>query len=275
MSTTVTSAASPVAAASPTRSDDAMPLGQSGLTTALIAASVGTTTRDAAAPRTTTTRVHPEASAIRHATATHDSPATVASSALGVPMREPAPAASTTAVTVRARSAVMSNVRQTMMDVTETALRGGLAASLSVNRWIDEVASHHPFPSVEQLLLVATDAASPLSPQEIDEAIAHHPRIGEKPVGEGRSQEFSRAEQSALGDEDALLAEQIAAGNAAYEERFGRVFIIRAAGRTRADILSELTRRLELPNATELEIVGEQLREIALLRLVQTFGTHL
>jgi 2-oxo-4-hydroxy-4-carboxy-5-ureidoimidazoline decarboxylase len=162
-----------------------------------------------------------------------------------------------------------------MMDVTETALREGLAASLSVNRWIDEVASHHPFDSVEQLLLVATDAASPLSPQEIDEAIAHHPRIGEKPEGEGRAQQFSRAEQSALGDEDALIAEQIAAGNAAYEERFGRVFIIRAAGRTRADILSELTRRLELPNATELEIVGEQLSEIALLRLVQTFGTHL
>jgi 2-oxo-4-hydroxy-4-carboxy-5-ureidoimidazoline decarboxylase len=162
-----------------------------------------------------------------------------------------------------------------MIDVTETALREGLAASLSVNRWIDEVASRHPFASTEQLLSVATAAATPLSASEIDEAIAHHPRIGEKPVGEGRSQQFSRAEQGALGDDDAVLAEQIAAGNAAYEERFGRVFIIRAAGRSRADILTELTRRLELPNATELEIVGEQLREIALLRLVQIFGMHL
>jgi 2-oxo-4-hydroxy-4-carboxy-5-ureidoimidazoline decarboxylase len=162
-----------------------------------------------------------------------------------------------------------------MIDVTETALREGLAASLSVNRWIDEVASRQPFASTEQLLSVATAAATPLSASEIDEAIAHHPRIGEKPVGEGRSQQFSRAEQGALGDDDAVLAEQIAAGNAAYEERFGRVFIIRAAGRSRADILTELTRRLELPNATELEIVGEQLREIALLRLVQIFGMHL
>ncbi|MCU1542213.1 MAG: hypothetical protein JWM50_78 [Microbacteriaceae bacterium] len=161
-----------------------------------------------------------------------------------------------------------------MMDVTETALREGLAASLSVNRWIDEVAAQQPFASAAELLSVATAAATPLSPSEIDEAIAHHPRIGEKQVGEGRSQQFSRAEQSALGD-DVSLQEQIAAGNAAYEERFGRVFIVRAAGRTRADILGELTRRLELPNATELEIVGEQLREIALLRLVQIFGQHL
>jgi len=161
------------------------------------------------------------------------------------------------------------------MNVTESSLREGLAASLSVNRWIDEVASRAPFESAAELLSVAAEAATPLSPAEIDEAIADHPRIGEKPVGEGASQDFSRSEQSALGDEDALVAEQLAAGNAAYEERFGRVFIIRAAGRTRAEILEELTRRLELPNASELEIVGEQLREIALLRLEKQFGTEL
>ena len=162
-----------------------------------------------------------------------------------------------------------------MIDVTEAALREGLAASLSVNRWIDEVASGYPYESVAQLLAAAADAATPLSPAEIDEAIAHHPRIGEKPVGEGASQNFSRSEQAGLGDDDENLAAQIAAGNVAYEERFGRVFIIRAAGRTRAEILDELTRRLELPNATELEIAGEQLREIALLRLETTFGAEL
>jgi 2-oxo-4-hydroxy-4-carboxy-5-ureidoimidazoline decarboxylase len=162
-----------------------------------------------------------------------------------------------------------------MMNVTESSLREGLAASLNVNRWIDEVAARGPFATPAELLAVAAEAATPLSPSEIDEAIAHHPRIGEKPVGEGASQEFSRAEQSALGDEDALTAEQLAAGNAAYEERFGRVFIIRAAGRTRAEILEELTRRLELPNASELEIVGTQLREIALLRLEAQFGAEL
>lgn len=159
-----------------------------------------------------------------------------------------------------------------MMDVTEADLRAGLAASLSVNRWIDEVASGYPYESVAQLLAVAAEAATPLAPHEIDEAIAHHPRIGEKPVGEGASQNFSRSEQAGLGDADEEVAAQIAAGNEAYEERFGRVFIIRAAGRTRPEILDELTRRLELPNATELEIVGDQLREIALLRLEKTFA---
>ena len=44
-------------------------------------------------------------------------------------------------------------------------------------------------------------------------------------------------------------------------------FLIRAAGRSRADILAELERRLRLGDDDELAVVGEQLREIALLRI--------
>jgi 2-oxo-4-hydroxy-4-carboxy-5-ureidoimidazoline decarboxylase len=159
-----------------------------------------------------------------------------------------------------------------MIDVTEAELRDGLAASLAVPRWVDDVVARAPFESLEQLLEVARDAATPLDLAEIDEAIAHHPRIGEKPVGEGAAQAFSRSEQASLGDDDETVNTEIAAGNIAYEERFGRVFIIRAAGRSRVEILEELTRRLELPNSTELEIVGEQLRDIALLRIEKLWG---
>ena len=154
------------------------------------------------------------------------------------------------------------------LDVTDAALREGLAASLAVDRWVQDVASLAPFESLDVLLAVAYDAATPLSVEEVEQAISHHPRIGEKPKGEGTSQTFSRAEQGA----DTDFAEEIAAGNVAYEERFGRVFIIRAAGRSRAEILGELNRRLELDDATELTIVGEQLRDIALLRLEKLFG---
>ena len=167
----------------------------------------------------------------------------------------------------------MGNVRQ-MIDVTDSELRAALYASLAVDRWVDEVAAAAPFEDAAQLLETASDAASPLSTAEIEEAIAHHPRIGEQPVGEGRAQEFSRAEQAGLGDDDSDLTEELAAGNRAYEERFGRVFIIRAAGRTHREILEELEQRLELPNSTELEIVGDQLRQIALLRLEKQFASE-
>ena len=159
-----------------------------------------------------------------------------------------------------------------MIDLPDAEFREILRASLAVERWVDEVAAFAPYHSAAELLATAERAATPLSPAEIDEAIAHHPRIGDAPAGEGVSQSLSRAEQAGLGDEDSDMAEAIASGNAAYEERFGRVFIIRAAGRSRADILAELERRLELPGSTELEIVGEQLREIALLRLEKLFA---
>ncbi len=155
-----------------------------------------------------------------------------------------------------------------MIDVTDAALREGLTAALAVPRWVEDVASRAPFATLDELLAVASAEASPLSPDEIDQAISHHPRIGEKPVGQGTSQELSRSEQGASTE----FAAEIAAGNAAYEERFGRVFIIRAAGRSRREILDELTRRLTLDDAIELQVVGEQLRDIALLRLEKLFG---
>ena len=155
-----------------------------------------------------------------------------------------------------------------MIDVTDAALREGLTTALAVPRWVEDVASRAPFATLDELLAVASAEASPLAPDEIDQAISHHPRIGEKPVGQGASQELSRSEQGASTE----FAEEIAAGNAAYEAKFGRVFIIRAAGRSRREILDELTRRLELDDAVELQVVGEQLRDIALLRLEKLFG---
>ena len=161
-----------------------------------------------------------------------------------------------------------------MTQRSETAqrFRDELRACLHIGRWVDEVADAAPYDSVAALLAVASEAASPLSPAEIDEALAAHPRIGEKPAGDGQAQRFSRSEQSSADAGDAGLAAAIAAGNQDYEERFGRVFLIRAAGRSRAEILSELQRRLELDDAAELAVVGEQLREITLLRLERLYA---
>jgi 2-oxo-4-hydroxy-4-carboxy-5-ureidoimidazoline decarboxylase len=53
--------------------------------------------------------------------------------------------------------------------------------------------------------------------------------------------------------------QRLARGNAAYEARFGHVFLIAAAGRDAAEILGELERRLGNDPATELEVAaGEQ-----------------
>lgn len=63
------------------------------------------------------------------------------------------------------------------------------------------------------------------------------------------------------------IAAAIAEGNRAYEARFGRVFLIRAAGRTPGEMLRELKRRLDNDDETEAREATAQLAEIALLRL--------
>lgn len=75
----------------------------------------------------------------------------------------------------------------------------------------------------------------------------------------------SRAPYDSL---DGLLA----AGNRAYEEEFGRVFVVRAAGRSRREMLAELERRLRLDAEAELAEAAGALREIALLRIPQLFS---
>jgi 2-oxo-4-hydroxy-4-carboxy-5-ureidoimidazoline decarboxylase len=156
--------------------------------------------------------------------------------------------------------------------LTEGQLREGLRSCLSVQRWVDDVLARAPFASMLELMDVAAAAATPLSPAEIDEALAPHPRIGERPAGDSTEHALSRDEQSSSASDDQALAQALADGNAAYEEKFGRVFLIRAAGRDRKTIVDELRRRLELDPETELHNVESELRDIALMRIPRLFG---
>jgi 2-oxo-4-hydroxy-4-carboxy-5-ureidoimidazoline decarboxylase len=157
-------------------------------------------------------------------------------------------------------------------EVSERELREGLPACLGVPRWVDEVASGGPYASLDDLLDAAGLAATPLSAEEVDQALADHPRIGERHAGLGATASFSAAEQADGASDDADLARRLDEGNRAYEERFGRIFLIRAAGRSRPEILAELERRLQLDPDDEVKVVASELREIALRRVRQMFG---
>lgn len=136
-----------------------------------------------------------------------------------------------------------------------------------VPTWIADVVGGRPYDNLGSLLTFAEAVAASWGADEIDAALAHHPRIGERPTATDAESALSTAEQSGIGgDEDA-----IAEGNRAYEETFGRIFLIRAAGRTSEDVLEQLTARLDNDPTTEEAVVAGQLREIALLRLEGIF----
>ena len=94
---------------------------------------------------------------------------------------------------------------------------------------------------------------------------------GNAPTADDVGAEHSLREQASITGGDADVSERIRRGNVAYEQRFGRVFLIRAAGRSAEEILAQLEQRLENDPAAEEPIVARELREIALLRLERMF----
>jgi 2-oxo-4-hydroxy-4-carboxy-5-ureidoimidazoline decarboxylase len=153
-----------------------------------------------------------------------------------------------------------------------TEAADALRPCLDIQRWIDDLADARPYSDLETLLAAGRRAADPFTPAEIDAALAHHPRIGERAQGNSAEARLSQSEQAGLGEAGAAVAEALADGNRAYEVKFGQVFLIRAAGRSREEILAALNTRLGHSPAEEQEIIGQQLREIAVLRLEGLIG---
>ena len=134
-------------------------------------------------------------------------------------------------------------------------------------RFAREVAAARPYDTGAALADTAERVARGLTWPEVRVALAAHPRIGERAAGATAEAEASRREQAAVTDAGAEVRAALEDGNRAYEERFGHVFLIRAAGRGPAEILAELRRRLDAEPAAEQDETTGQLAEITRLRV--------
>jgi 2-oxo-4-hydroxy-4-carboxy-5-ureidoimidazoline decarboxylase len=141
-----------------------------------------------------------------------------------------------------------------------------LLACCDVPSWAAAVRDRRPYADVDALLATADEAAREFTPAEVERALAAHPRIGERAHGDRPDADWSRREQSGV-DRDADTRRALTEGNRAYEERFGRVFLVCATGLSGADVLGALHARLDNDEETEAGVVAAELRTIALLRL--------
>lgn len=109
------------------------------------------------------------------------------------------------------------------------------------------------------------------SPADWRGALNAHPKIG------ARVAEASREgrEQGAMQDAGPALREAIAEGNAAYEQRFGMTYVVRARGRDAAELLLLLRRRLANDPDTELRVAAGEQAEITRLRLADVLSAML
>lgn len=142
---------------------------------------------------------------------------------------------------------------------------------VDIDSWVDAVVAGRPYADVASLLDLADVRARGWTSDEVEQALADHPRIGERHAGDGASAAMSGREQGGVSTADDVQ-ERLRAGNAAYEDRFDRIYLVRAAGRSAEEILALLDERLRNDPETELRVTAGQLREIALLRLAGVFA---
>jgi hydroxyisourate hydrolase len=141
-----------------------------------------------------------------------------------------------------------------------------LRECLAVDSWVAGVLAARPYQDEEALLGAASAIADGLTTEEVLGALHSHPRIGQRPTGAGTAAAWSRQEQAGVGS-DVDIAARLRAGNAAYEDRFGHIYLVFASGKSGSDILADLESRMDNQPDEELAVARGHLRDIALVRL--------
>lgn len=163
------------------------------------------------------------------------------------------------------------------MTGTLPIVRGDLEAACGSTRWVSLMDQRLPFATDNELHVAVDECFDQLSERDWLEAFAAHPRIGDvadlraRFVASGAMSEHEQSQLADIGDE---VLHELASGNERYEQQFGFVFLIRAAGRSAQEILEQQRARIDNDRATELANAAEQQREITHLRIERSLAEH-
>jgi 2-oxo-4-hydroxy-4-carboxy-5-ureidoimidazoline decarboxylase len=149
-------------------------------------------------------------------------------------------------------------------------LRDKLRSCCAAESWVEEMVIGRPYRSEAALYAASDHATAELDDRGLEQALAGHPRIGDRASahgGDGRSAAWSRGEQAGVATAGADVLGELAAANAAYEQRFGHVYLVCASGRSATELLAVCRARLDNDPETERGVVLGELAKINRLRL--------
>ncbi len=136
--------------------------------------------------------------------------------------------------------------------------------------WCERMERARPFADEESLKNEANRLFDEMPQAAWMEAFDSHPKIGVLNSLRMRlagNNQWSRGEQAGIQDSDEQLLADLAAGNAAYEAKFGYIFIVCASGLSAKEMLSRLNSRIKNEEGPELRIACYEQRKITHLRL--------
>lgn len=148
--------------------------------------------------------------------------------------------------------------------------RGELLRCCGCARWAGAVLEARPFRDKASLLAASDAAWAGAGEPEWREAFSHHPRIGGKDALREKfaaTRAWAKGEQSGAAAASEAVLDALAAGNAAYERKFGHIFIVCATGKSAAEMLDLLKSRLSNDAGTELRLAAAEQNKITKIRL--------
>jgi 2-oxo-4-hydroxy-4-carboxy-5-ureidoimidazoline decarboxylase len=136
--------------------------------------------------------------------------------------------------------------------------------------WAASMASERPIQDAVSLLATSDAIWRSLGEPDWLEAFRSHPRIGQSQAEKAvpaQSSAWSTQEQQRAATADEALRMALKWGNREYEQKFGRIFVVCATGKSAGEILEILRRRLQNDEAAELRQAVEEQRQIMYIRL--------
>lgn len=143
-----------------------------------------------------------------------------------------------------------------------------LKACCGSAEWARRMAARRPFGSDGAALDAADRVWKSLFPVDWLEAFHAHPRIGD-PSARGEE----AAEQARARNASESIRNALGEANRAYEERFGHIFIVSAAGKSAEEMLDLCRCRLDNDPDAELAVSAEEQRKITRLRMEKLFAS--
>ncbi len=136
--------------------------------------------------------------------------------------------------------------------------------------WAEALTAKRPYTNEASLFATSDTIWHSLPEAAWQQAFDSHPRIGQKHAQTHATEEslrWSAQEQTTALSADAAAKLALEEANRRYEQRFNRIFIICASGKSTSEILSILKARMSNDPQTELHEATEQQRQITQLRL--------
>ncbi|HWK03947.1 MAG TPA: 2-oxo-4-hydroxy-4-carboxy-5-ureidoimidazoline decarboxylase [Puia sp.] len=150
------------------------------------------------------------------------------------------------------------------------ALREALGLCCGAAAWVEGMLGLFPVATEEALLQGAERIWYACGEGDWREAFTHHPRIGDLAslkVKFGSTGQWAAGEQSGVNAASEEVLSALAAGNEAYEQRFGYIFIVCATGKSAVEMLALLKARLGNTPETEIRIAMGEQNKITRIRL--------